>query len=68
MPARLGERPGEKARDLGDDIGVTRVGLHGARFPLHVHHAQAATRPGHGLPGAGRAQGVDIVDHVGAGG
>ncbi len=58
---------GEKLGDLDDDISVARIVLHAARFALHVHQAYARLAGGGDLQGAGCAQRVDVVDHVGTG-
>jgi hypothetical protein len=52
----------------GDDIVIVRGVLHGARITLHVHQAYPGLAGGDQFQGARRPQGIDVVDHVGAGG
>jgi hypothetical protein len=67
---RLGGRDplAEKFGDLGHDVDVVRIFLHAARIALHVHQADTRLACGDDLQRTRRAQGVDVVDHVGAGG
>ena len=61
-PGREREPLFEEGRDLGDDVLVARVLLHGAGYPEHMHQAYIASRIAHDRDHRGiAAQRGDVV-------